>query len=144
MMINTHRITLNLLIIVGCALLYFSCSYLFAKWFVLTSGWYDKLGPGDAKDAVLLFVAYVLAAVPPVLILGCYPLPKALRLALPSGVLAIFFMVVQGYFFILLYTMPYVVSALLVLVIFMGMVALASQMKLSCRRSRCCQSMCDK
>ncbi|MBU0680427.1 MAG: hypothetical protein KKD73_03300 [Proteobacteria bacterium] len=141
---NPHRITLNMLIIVGCAVLYFSCSYLFAKWFVLTSGWYDKLGPGDAKDVVLLFVAYVLAAVPPVLIIGRYPLPKALRLALPTVVLAISLMVMQGYFFILLYTMPYVVSALLVLVIFMGMVALVSQMKLSCCGSRCCPSMCHK
>lgn len=143
-MANPHRISLNILIVGGCAMLYFSCSYLIAKWFVLGSGLYDRLGPGMVHDFILLFAAYALAAVPSTLILGLFPLAKTLRLALPSGVLAILLMALQGYFFILLYTIPTMISALLVLGIFMTMAALASRLKLSCAGRRCCHSSCQQ
>ncbi len=144
MMRNPHYIILNLLIIVGCAFLFFSCSYLLAKWFVLTSGLYDKLRPGVPQDVALIFISYVLAALPSALLLGLFPLKKALRLALPAGALAIFFMALQGYFFIFLYTIPGALSIVLVLAVFVAMTATTSQMKLPCTGWRCCRSSCQK
>lgn len=141
---NSHYIVLNVLIIVGCAFLYCSCSYLFAKWFVLSSAWYDTLGPGVSQDLVMILFAYVLAGMPSALVIGHLPMGRALRLALPTGVLAISFMVMKGYFFVLLYTIPAMLSVILVLALFMGMTALVCQVKISCAGCTCCRSIWQK
>jgi hypothetical protein len=125
------KILLTLTVVIT-ALLFCTLSFLTAKWLYVDSSLIQS-PPTMLRDILVGTLTFLGGALLPAFILTLFKKKHAVRLAIFTAALALFFMALHGFFFMLFYYLPYWLYALVVEIGFIGLVVLFAAAK-----SRCC------